>query len=221
MKFLENLIVICVKMFNKNKLSHLLIPIFVLCAQTLNIKADGAGILPFVKEKNQIFFLVSEDRHRLGVWTDFGGKGEANIDDAAKEGHEETMGIFTGHHKKPYRQKYDAIPLLKQKLNEKMCLRKHFFDCEYATYIFDATQSVRRLDGMEKTIKLFYSTLERLKNKSNRYIYRCYSEKESFLWITKKELLQAIDKNKSIKGKKLYKPFRDNLLQHRELIASL
>lgn len=206
----------------KNKLSYLLAPIFLLCTQALKIKADGAGILPFVKEKNQLFFLVSEDRHRSGVWTDFGGKGKARIDNAAKEGHEETMGIFTGHHKKPYLQRDNAIPLLKQKLNEEKCLRRRFpGDFEYATYLFDATKAVQRLDGMKKTIKLFYSTLARLKEKESHRVYHCYCEKVSFRWITKKELLQAIDKNESINGKKLFKPFRENLLRHRELIVSL
>lgn len=206
----------------KNKLLYPLTTLFLLCTQTLKIKADGAGILPFIKVKNELFFLLSEDKHRAGFWTDFGGSGQANIENAAKEGHEETMGIFTGHHNKPHLQEDKALPLLKRKLNEKKCLRRRFSDgFEYVTYLFDTTESVKCLGGMEKTINLFYNTLRKLNKKWNRHIYCHYCEKTSFQWITKEKLLQAIDKNKSINGKKLFRPFRENLREHRNLITSL
>ena len=82
----------------------------------------------------------------------------------------------------------------------------------------ELTNGMPRLSVTRKSIDHLYSTLKRMKSKNYK---KCYREKSAFKWVPKWQLLNAIDKNYTIGGKKLLGIFRRNLKNHRGTIASL
>jgi len=234
-------------MFNLKRLlsatliaSHLLF-----CATVAN--ANGAGILPYARDqRGNIFFLVSEDKHRRDVWTDFGGSGQADIDTASKEGHEETMGVFTGHYRHPYgwrRKGYAAIKKQLRSNTKRMATSKG----DYATYLLDITDSVKHQNGKVNIIRHLHSTLRMLQNQKQSLRkkkqrtrltqyesdklkrLKCFTEKRNFLWISKRDFLDSIDNDTAIGNrhtggdKPLYILFRNTLLrrENRAMIENL
>lgn len=63
---------------------------------TDNGKPFSAGILPYAKYKNKVYFLIGKDRND-NTWSDFGGRSEPSdnncfINTASREFYEETVG---------------------------------------------------------------------------------------------------------------------------------
>lgn len=61
-----------------------------------NKQTYSAGVLPYAKYKNKVYFLLGKDRND-NTWSDFGGRSEINdnnsyINTASREFYEETIG---------------------------------------------------------------------------------------------------------------------------------
>ena len=165
----------------------------------------GAGILPYAQDQQgQIFFLLSRDHH--DGWVDFGGAGQADKKTAAREGHEETMGVFTGHYREPVRNCATACRAIEARLKSDNKMQYG----GYASYLIDVTSTVKHHGGKANIRKLLEDTRRILRRK--RGIPGCYLEKRDFCWFSKQKLLRAIDRDIDISTRGLRRHRRDNKL---------
>jgi len=161
---------------------------------------SDAGIIPYIIQKNNnktyVNFLLSvEKRSGKNVVTDFGGGGKGNQKDtAAKEGYEETMGMFTVR---------NANDLLKKKKAGVASLRERIqFGCgnkNYKTYFVNVTDKMGKR-GRAEIVKGLSKRLAKLKvyKKFKGKTYAPYREKRGFVWLSKKELTNVINNNLDI-----------------------
>jgi hypothetical protein len=147
---------------------------------------SGAGIVPYIKENNKIYFLLGLDGHRktLGL-TDFGGKadkGETLQEAAAREGHEETMGYFSKTSNNPgskANMNKGTKFFLDRISNGLMCHRTG--NGAYGTYFVNVSDIVK---NRSKTI----SDLKKIRNKMNKHSFK---EKIDFKWVESNDLFNA------------------------------
>ena len=165
-----------------------------------SIYPSGAGVIPYVKQQGQIHFLLGEDYHRTGMWTDFGESGQADKATAAKEGHEETMGVFAGEdprggkvYNRPIRRKATGETYFMRRLHNRHATTIHFSKTDrYKTYFIDVTNAVCSLGGKRKAIQKLrkqraYWNKRRLEK--GRKEYRVFTEKIQFKWFTQNEFI--------------------------------
>jgi len=196
------------------KITKLFLVIFAITQIQFGLHADAAGILPYYKDQKtkEIFVLLGKEGsgRDKGKWADFGGTGSANIQTAAKEGHEETMGVFTSTYKNPKADKTKGIDRLKKKIKDNgtaytWTTRSGF---TYKGYLLNVTKEVQNQGGRANTLKHFKDTLKNLKKKNFPHEY---IEKSDFSWVklhpmlTKiKNLPPKITRPVTISGKHFY-----------------
>lgn len=184
----------------KNKSFLLLTLIFFLIC-SIQVFAKGAGIVPFYRHTNgDVSFLLGEDHHRRGVWTDFGGKadkGESFSDAAAREGHEETMGVFSGTSKDPKKNQSQGVEFFKKRIKKQLQVQSSKND--YKTYFVDVTDAVEVIkkeaitrkfpfnSNLDAVIKKLKGTRDKIGKKKDKK-WGHYKEKIDFKWVTFEEL---------------------------------
>jgi len=159
----------------------------------------GAGIIPYIKRGGKVSFLLSiENRSKVGlVITDFGGGGGRDKETAAKEGYEETMGIFTVKHTKDILRKRNQAAG-KSYFKRKMGSILSGSDRHYVTYFVDVTDKVKAFGGRKDTIDKLSYRLKNLKaNRKFKKVPSSFKEKRGFIWLTKDELSNMIASNDS------------------------
>jgi len=174
---------------------------------------SNAGIIPYINlGKGQISFLLSIENRggKSGLCvTDFGGGGKKDKDTAAKEGFEETMGIFTTkgsegllyYDKKKKKNVLNTIAKKKgiKFFKDRMSSKKSFGERTYITYFVDVTDKVKKLGGRLDTLKAMENRLKRLKvDRKFKNISKSYKEKRGFVWVTKDDLLDVLKNNNDI-----------------------
>jgi len=163
----------------------------------------SAGITPYIKIDGQIYFLLSVEKRYTNkkpyiCITDFGGRGPTTIKTAAKEGYEETMGIFTTknieHLKK---EKKAGVNFFIQNFKNKKSLI--IGNKNYKTFFIDITQAAIELthnnpENIKNTILNTLETrliklksLEKFKNKFDEY-----REKIGFVLIKREDFIAMV-----------------------------
>lgn len=149
--------------------------------QEHNKRLYSAGILPYARHKDKIYFLLGKD-YKDDAWSDFGGKAELfdNFEPhktASREFYEETIGsIFS----------LESVEhLLKNKTNYKLVMSNTLNGSPYYMYIIQIPYDNYR--------KIFIKTLDfirHIKLDTNKYY-----EKSDTKWVSKESLLVSINKN--------------------------
>tara|TARA_Y100000389_G_scaffold198012_1_gene233703 strand:- start:6758 stop:7324 length:567 start_codon:yes stop_codon:yes gene_type:complete len=144
-------------------------------------KQYSAGILPYARHKDKIYFLLGKD-YKDDAWSDFGGKAELfdnclTHKTAAREFYEETVGsIFS----------YPSVEnLLKKPENYKLIRSTTLNGSPYYMYVIQIPYDNYR--------KIFIKTLDFIKHV--KLDTGKYYEKSDTKWISKESLLVSINKN--------------------------
>ena len=169
------------------------------------------------------YFLFSENAKRPGEWTDFSGHGELNENDAAKAGFAGTMGIFQGYGKMPggefkdptgpTNKNYDTeisnlalslrtAPTLEGKFSVYYPLYFRFLRGArhtWKTYLINVTRKAGLM--VEGSLVRLLSTLVGIHNKypKKRWPFNRneeFREKTNFRWVSKTDLLKAMQSPK-------------------------
>ncbi len=147
----------------------------------------GAGIIPYIIEGGQLYFFLGTDSHkRANGYDAFSGaldRGEDIKTGAAREGHEETMGIFSGTQDDPKAKAATGIAFLKSRIQDGLCTGSHG-----TTLYINVTDRVQKIGGRDATLKLFNTTLANLKGRG--YAHE-YTEKENFKWFTPRDFIRG------------------------------
>ena len=170
-----------------------------------SMDASGAGVVPYVRyaATGQIYFLLGKDVSRSG-WTDFGGTGKADKATAAKEAHEETMGVLAGNDsrgqkilRKPVERASAGKSFFNRKLYDRMSAEITFKGGRhsYRTYFVNVTDKVDAMGGLDEVIRKL--------NKQRRHWYKEYKNelKKKYLEKLKRDKFAAL----SVAVKKRYK----------------
>lgn len=173
----------------------------------------SAGILPYARHKDKIYFLLGKD-YKDDAWSDFGGKAELFDNSephktAAREFYEETVGsVFS----------YESVEhLLRNKSNYKLVMSHTLNGSPYYMYLIQIPYDNYR--------KIFIKTLDFIKHiklDTNKYY-----EKSDTKWVSKESLLVSINKNlitdyqSSIYAVKLRDVFKRSLETGMEEILSI
>ena len=141
----------------------------------------SAGILPFARHNDTIYFLLGKD-YKDDAWSDFGGKSEMSDNfqphkTAAREFYEETIGsIFS----------YDSVEnLLKNSINYKLITSVTLSGAPYYMYVIQIPY-----DNYRKIFIKTLSFIRHIKLDTNKYY-----EKSDTKWVSKEALLASINKN--------------------------
>lgn len=152
-------------------------------AKQNEIKIEGAGILPYVIDRNQgkrpkIYFLLGRDNQGeiKNLWSDFGGRKEETDksfeETAAREGSDELLGVLS-----------------KEELLEKIKTAKRIGN----TFIINIESLIGQPAGQHEreqfVKKLKNSRKALLKDKKK---YKEQLEKDKFAWWKGKELVRAV-----------------------------
>jgi len=224
-------------MFTKRKA----VLFFSLLIYTTTVICDGAGVLPYVKDNAKVYFLLSEDQHHPGLWTDLGGRGRADEDTAAKEFAEEGGGIIVIGRKDPYKHRKDIRKKARKKIGKKQGIMRVKSSSPqrgtfiYKTYLMDVTSEVNKAGGKRKTVQrlndntkwvkkkirdMKKSSKAPVRNKAKKY--RAYAEKTDFVWVERQDLLNAAHtRGMKIKGKEPRNVLKRNIRNHVKLIQGL
>ena len=145
-----------------------------------------AGILPFYlnPENDTLYYLIARESHthpsHAGLYSDFGGAkddGETNLETAAREGYEESMGFFG---------KYEQI---KKNISHKPeCMK--LVTKSYTTYLFYMDYCPNIIKYMNYHFNFIKINAPHLINETN-----CIYEKDHFMLKT----LDELSKNEKIR----------------------
>jgi len=174
----------------------------------------SAGITPYVRLNEDIYFLLGVEKRKKQkneqiCITDFGGYGTTDIHTAAREGYEETMGIFTA-------ETIDDIKKKKkigmQYFIDRFETEKNFVfgNKKYKTHFINVTDKAKELvDGHKKSgiagkddtfletiIEALEDRLIRLcTNKKYKRKLRAYKEKRGYIFVKREDFITMIEKS--------------------------
>ena len=180
----------------------------------------GAGIVPYCKNnQGDIYFLLGVDCHRPESWTDFGGGAGHHHDNknasrflardkyfakkaAAKEGHEETMGVFSNCWQHPIRDKARGEFFFERKLKSNHSVSYTFPNgSTYTTFFVNVTQAVKDLGHGDfdtgKRNSIIYLNKQRnfwnRRRQNGRIEYAPYIEKTIFSWFSLEGFMNGLN----------------------------
>lgn len=194
--------------------------------------SGGAGVVPYMVDKGDVYLLLATDSHRKGLgYLDFGGTqdpGETLAQTAAREAHEETMGVFSSTDSDPKKLRSQGISFFSKRLNPALKVER-ISRSNGLVYFVDVTSEVNRFGGRQQTVNKLYSTVRRLKRKR---IGHCFTEKDSFKWF-KSDVIESIipgqtktgiigqHKYYHYRGDRFYAYFIHNIKQGNKTFSSL
>jgi len=179
------------------------------------LHAHGAGITPYIIEDGKILLLLGKDSHAYwsdrqnrncpGAWADFGGELEAEdgghdfVTGAAREGHEETMGLLPllnmMHNDATVSIKnycpdkesmiQSGIKEMKKLIDQNRCVEITLDSgFTYKMFFIDISQQVAFAGGKDTVVTI----LKELR--SNMYNWK-YAEKSDFKWFAYDDVLNG------------------------------
>lgn len=141
----------------------------------------SAGILPYAKYKNKVYFLIGKDRND-NTWSDFGGRSEMNdgnsfVNTASREFYEETIGSVVD------------IEVIRKRLssNENNYIKIESNTLNGSRYVMLITQIPYK--NYKVIFNKTYSFIKYYK------INKKYLEKVDMKWVSLETLLDCIDDN--------------------------
>ena len=155
---------------------------------TISICICSAGMLPYAFDKGKVWFLLGQDRHRGSDWTDFAGAGNSNEQTAAREFHEETMGVFSKTDDDPVKREGEGVEFAKQKIDQRFVVVHP--SSGHKTFLVDVSSETECLGGVDEVKSKLEKTLARL---TNLHYDGCYTEKSAFEWFEYDEFMKMID----------------------------
>jgi len=202
----------------------ILFSLFFLLLFYIKIACRGGGVIPYFvdDEHNKIWLLFGTDKHRKNEGlTDFGGGVKMGLsfkEGAALEGHEETMGVFSGYESDPETFEKEGQKFFEEKIDETVRSEITFSSMyTYKSYFVNVTKETTKLGGRDKVIKILESTLKNLQSKQYSSAYR---EKTDFKWVDFDEVYSLVYDGKK-PSVKIWSVFIRNLKATKDTLKPL